>query len=147
MKVILLEDVKGQGKKGDIVEVNSGYATNFLIPKKKAIEATPAILNELNHRLEKEKKQRAIEEQKAREVAAKLNGQFIDVRVRCGQGKLYGSVTTMDVQKGLAEKGFDIDKRKIILKETIRDLGQYEAEVKIAPNISASINLNVAPLE
>ena len=147
MKVILLDDVQGLGKKGAIIEVNSGFAHNFLIPKKKAIEATPAILNEVKHKLAKEQKQKELELQQAKELAAKLNNTFVDVKVRCGQGKMYGSVTTMDVQKGLADKGYDIDKRKIILNETIRELGQYGAEIKIAPSVSATINLNIIALE
>ncbi|HQC54458.1 MAG TPA: 50S ribosomal protein L9 [Clostridia bacterium] len=147
MKVILLEDVQGHGKKGAIIEVNSGFAHNYLIPKKKAIEATPAILNEVKHKLAKEQKQRELELQQAKELANTLNNTFIDVPVRCGQGKMYGSVTTMDVQKGLAAKGFDIDKRKIVLNETIKELGQYGAEIKIAPNITANINLNVIALD
>lgn len=143
MKVILLENVPGQGKKGEIIEVNIGYAKNFLIPKNKAIEATPSVINEINQRIVKEQKALEQETLEAKELSKKISSLLFEIKVKCGQGKMYGSVTAMDVQKALALQGFEVDKRKIVIKDTIKDLGKYQAELKIMTNISAILNLNV----
>lgn len=143
MKVILLENVQGQGKKGEVIEVNIGYAKNFLIPNNKAVEATPAVINEINQRIVKEKKALEKEIAEAKELSKKIEALTFEIKVKCGQGKMYGSVTAMDVQKSLSIKGFEVDKRKIIIKETIKDLGKYQAELKIMTNISAVLNLSV----
>ncbi len=143
MKVILLENVPGQGKKGEIIEVNIGYAKNFLIPKNKAIEATPSVINEINQRIVKEQKALEQETLEAKELSKKISSLLFEIKVKCGQGKMYGSVTAMDIQKALALQGFEVDKRKIVIKDTIKDLGKYQAELKIMTNISAILNLNV----
>lgn len=143
MKVILLADVQGQGKKGDIVEVNEGYARNFLLPKKLAAEATKSVLNELAQRLEKEERIRKAEKDAALALAKQLQGSRVDVFVKCGEGKLYGSVTTQNVADALAALGHDIDKRKITIKESIKQLGVFDAEIKIYKEISATIKIEV----
>lgn len=143
MKILLLDDVKGQGKKGEILEVNIGYARNFLIPKKLAVEATPAVINEIKFKIAKEHKELQKEIADSTEFAKNLESQPLVIKVKCGQGKMYGSVTAMDVQKALCEKGFDVDKRKIVIKETIKELGNFQAELKIMTNISAKLNLKV----
>ena len=147
MKVLLLQNVTGQGKKGDIIEVNIGYARNFLIPKKLGIEATPSVLNEIKQKAAKDQRELEKEIALANDLVKKIQGETFIINVRCGQGKMYGSVTAMDVQKSMLEKGFEVDKRRIILKDTIKELGDYQAELKIMANISATINLHVQSYE
>ncbi|HOO22563.1 MAG TPA: 50S ribosomal protein L9 [Clostridia bacterium] len=143
MKVILLEDVKGQGKKGDLVEVNDGYARNFLIPKKLGMEATPAAINNRNQRLANEAKQKAEEKERALALYNSLLDKTIDVPVKCGDGKMYGSVTAIDIAKALENAGYKVDKKNIKLKENIRSLGVFPIEIWCYPNYNAKININV----
>ncbi|NLL56629.1 MAG: 50S ribosomal protein L9 [Clostridiales bacterium] len=143
MKIILLEDVKSLGKKGDLVEVNDGYARNFLIPKKLGTEATSAAINNRKQRLAKEAKIKAEEKEKALALYNSLKGQTIDIKVKCGDGKMYGSVTTQDIAKELENNGFKVDKKNVKLKENIRALGKYPIEIWCYPNYTATITLNV----
>lgn len=147
MKIILLTDVKGTGKKGEILEVSDGYARNFLIKKKLAEEATAAALNEAAQKKAAEEKRIAEEKAAANDVAQKLAGKIVDVAVKCGDGKMYGSVTVADIAEGLAKLGIEVDKKKIVLKETIKNLGLYTAEVKLYAGISAKISINVVRAE
>ncbi len=147
MKVILLQDVKGHGKAGELVTLSDGYARNYIIPKKLGVEADKRMLNEYQ-----QKQQRQVQlEQQARQAAltaaADLNYKVIDVPGMCGDGKIYGAVTNADVAKGLATLGYDIDKKKIALKEPIKQLGTYEAEVKLYPEITVTITINVTKQE
>ena len=143
MKIILLEDVKSLGKKGDLVEVNDGYARNFLIPKKLGTEATSAAINNRKQRLAKEAKIKAEEKEKALALYNSLKGQTIDIKVKCGDGKMYGSVTTQDIAKELENNGFKVDKKNVKLKENIRALGKYPIGIWCYPNYTATITLNV----
>ena len=143
MKIILLEDVKAQGKKGDLVEVNDGYARNFLIPKKLGMEATTAAINNRNQRLANEAKQKAEEKEKALALYNSLMNKTINVPVKCGDGKMYGSVTTLDIAKALESTGFKVDKKNVKLKEPIKALGVFPVEIWCYPNYNAKINLNV----
>lgn len=143
MKVILLQDVKAMGKKGDVAEANDGYARNFLIPRKMAVEATKNALNERSQRIANEEKRLAEEKAAAMVVYSKLNGQSFDVPVKCNGGKMYGSVTTQDVANALAEKGFTVDKKKITLHTTIKSLGVFPAEVWCYRETVAKIQINV----
>ena len=145
MKVILLADVKAQGKKGDVIEVSDGYARNFLIPKRLAKAADAQALNDKKmqeearlHRMEEEKKE-------AMEIKAKLEGVLVKIPASCGaDGKLYGSVTTKDISERLeADFGIVIDKKKLVLPDSIRAYGNYEVEVKLYPEISGKVNLLV----
>lgn len=143
MKVILLQDYKSLGKKNDIVEVNDGYARNFLMPKKIAGEATKNIINENKQRLDKEERERAAEKQKAVELKKLLTEKVINVGVKCGNGKMYGSVTTQDIAKALAKEGFEIDKRKITIIEPIKQLGEYDVEIWLYKETTAKMKINV----
>lgn len=143
MKVILLQDVKALGKKGDLAEVNDGYARNFLIPKKLVAEATKNAINERNQRLANEEKRRAEEKAAALEMHAKLNGTQIDVPVKCNGGKMYGSVTAQDVADALAKLGFAVDKKKITLSTPIKALGVFPADVWCYKETVAKISVNV----
>lgn len=145
MKVILLADVKGQGKKNDVIEVSDGYGKNFLIPRKLAKPADAQSLNDVKvkeaariYRIETEKKE-------AKALAEKL--QTIQVKIAAssgGDGRLYGSITSKDiVEKLKADTGIDIDKRKVIMGDPIKAYGKYEVEVKLYTEITGKINLLV----
>jgi large subunit ribosomal protein L9 len=145
MKVILLCDVKGQGKKDQIVEVSDGYARNFLFPQKKAIAADAKATNELKTK-EEAKQFKIREDHKAAEaLAAKINGVQIKIKMGHGQdGRLYGSVTAKDIAEELKKVvAIDVDKRKIILKDTIKAYGNYAVELKILSDVSAKFTVLV----
>ncbi len=143
MKVILLQDVKAMGKKGDIVEVNDGYAINFLIPKKMVIKATKDAQNERNQKIANEEKRKAEEKDAALALHAKLNGTSVTVPMKCNDGKMYGSVTTMDVAKALNDLGFAVDKKKITLPGAIKSLGSYTVDVWCYNQTIAKVTINV----
>lgn len=143
MKVILLQDVKPIGKKGDIAEVNDGYAKNFLIPKKMAKVATKEAQNERNMRIANEERKREEEFAKAKETQKALNGTVVTVPVKCGEGKMYGSVTTQDVAKALETLGYSVDKKKITLPGTIKAIGKYSVEVWLYKETVAKIIIDV----
>lgn len=145
MKVILLCDVKGQGKKDQIVEVSDGYARNFLFPQKKAVAADAKATSELKSK-EEAKQYRISEDRKAAQALAdKLKDTEIDIKMDHGaDGRLYGSVTAKDIAAELSKKvSAEIDKRKIIIKEPIKAYGKYSIEIKILADISAKFIVNV----
>ena len=145
MKVILLCDVKGQGKKDQIVDVSDGYARNFLFPQKKAIPADAKATNELKNK-EEAKQFRINEDRKAATLLAdKINGSEVSIKIGHGQdGRLYGSVTVKDVATALSTMiGADIDKRKIVLKENIKAYGVYSAQVKLFTDVVAKFSVKV----
>jgi large subunit ribosomal protein L9 len=145
MKVILLCDVKGQGKKDEIVNVSDGYARNFLFPQKKAVPADAKATNELKNK--EAAQQYRIEEDKkaARVLAEKINGKQIDIKMGHGQdGRLYGSVTSKDIAEQLSLMiGETVDKRKIVLKDNIKAYGNYSVEIKILGDIGAKFTVLV----
>ena len=145
MKVILQQDVKKVGSKGNIVEVSEGYGRNFLLPKKLAVEATAANLETAKQKANSaaRKKQQATDE--ARLLAAQLEKVSVKVAVRIGEGgKLFGSVTGKDVADALAkEHGIDVDRRKISLKSEVTGAGEYEAVIKVHPEIQSTIRVLV----
>ncbi|MBQ7315054.1 MAG: 50S ribosomal protein L9 [Clostridia bacterium] len=145
MKVILLCDVKGQGKKDQIVEVSDGYARNFLFPQKKAVMADAKATNELKNK-EDAKQFRAREELRAaKELAAKIAGCELSIQMGHGaDGRLYGSVTAKDIAEKLeAAIGMPVDKRKIQLKENVRAYGKYSVDYKLHPEVSATFTVLV----
>ena len=137
MKCILLADVKGLGKKDDIVEVNDGYARNFLLKKKLACEATADNMN-------KNKLKKGSEAEHARRVLeeARANGKLLDVKTGEG-GRLYGAVTAMDVAEAIKKAGFDVDKKNVIIKNPIKSLGTYEVTAKLHTQVSVKVNVEV----
>ena len=140
MKVVLLCDVKGQGKKDQIVEVSDGYARNFLFPQKKAVPADAKATSELKSK-EESKQFRINEERKAAQALAdKIKDREVSIKMGHGQdGRLYGSVTAKDIAEELKKLvGQDIDKRKIQLKESIKAYGKYSVEIKILADISST---------
>lgn len=145
MKVILLEDVKKLGKKGDLIDVADGYARNYLFPRNLAREATEGSIKQLKQEkaaLENKKKK---ELQQAKELAAKLSKTTVTLKVKSGdQGKLFGSVTSKDISKALKEQHkIEVDRRKIELPEPIKSLGSYEVDVKLAPEVDAKLNVKI----
>lgn len=146
MKVILLQDVRGQGKKGDLIEVSDGYARNFLFSKKLAVEADKAMLNELKNREEAAKFKKEAEKAQAQEVAAKLEGILLKIAVSGSpDGRLYGAVTTMEIAQQLSEQHkIDIDKRKIVLDEPIKAFGKYTLDVKLFAGVSGKLNVLIS---
>ena len=146
MKVILKADVKGTGKKGDIVEVSDGYGKNFLVKKGLAEIATASGINEVNQKKAAAEFHKAEEIKAMKELAAKLNGQNVSVKIKVGEnGKLFGSVTSLNVAQALNEKGFDIDKKKIRM-DSVKALGIFDAEIRLMENISAKIKVCVEAL-
>lgn len=139
MKVILLCDVKGQGKKDQIVDVSDGYARNFLFPQKKAVPADAKATNELKNK--EESKQFKINEDRkaAQTLADKINNVEIEIIMGHGaDGRLYGSVTAKDIAEQLKAKlGVDVDKRKIMMKESIRAYGKHDVQIKVHPEVVA----------
>lgn len=145
MKVMLLQDVKGQGKKDQIVNVSDGYARNFLFPKKLAIEADAKALADAKNKEDAKKFKIEQDKAAARAVAEKLQGVTVKIRATAGaDGRLYGSITTQDVAKALSEQaGIEIDKRKIQADGAIKAFGSYTLDVKLYTEIIGKINLVV----
>ncbi len=147
MKVILKADVKGSGKKGDILEVSDGYAKNFLLKKGLAEIATSSGINEINQRKNADEFHKAENIKAQKELAAKLNGVTVPVSIRAGEnGKVFGSVTTEKISSALLELGYEVDKKRIVTKEPIKNVGEYEVEVKFIEGVSAKIKIVVSPL-
>ena len=143
MKVLLLQDVKGQGKKGDLLEVNDGYARNCLLKKKLAVEATSDVVNTVKQKKASDEKRRQIEIKEAKELVEKLKTMVVTVEAKCGDGKMYGSITTKDIADALEKQGISLDKKKIVLKENIKSIGRYELEAKVYSGISGKLFINV----
>lgn len=146
MKVILLEDVKGSGKKGELINASDGYARNYLLPKKLAMEATPQALNELKQKEAAKERRLALEKQAALDAAAAVRGKTVRVTSAAGQnGKLFGSVTAAEVAEELKKQyGIEVDRRKIALESEIKAFGTYNAEVKFGYGVTAALYVLVA---
>ncbi|MDR0813530.1 MAG: 50S ribosomal protein L9 [Oscillospiraceae bacterium] len=145
MKVILTADVKGQGKKGEVITVSDGYARNFLFPKKLAQEATAQSQTELRQKKEAEERRRAKEKANAEEISAKLQGLVVKIHAKAGEnGRLFGSVTNAEISEELlAQHGIEIEKHQIALDETIKLFGKYEVKAKLGYEVSGTINVVV----
>ena len=145
MKVILNQDVKGTGKKGEIVEVNDGYARNFLLKKGLATEGTTQNPYVAEQRRKAKEAKDAADRAAALETVKKLGAVTVTVKMRGGDngGKMFGSVTGENISEALAEMGFDIDKKKIDIKEAIRDFGDFEVTARVYPEISAKVKIRV----
>jgi len=148
MKVILQADVKGTGKKGQVLEVADGYARNFLFPKKLAVEATAGNIQDISHKKALEDRRKAKEKEDAVKLGAQLNALKIEVKTKTGEsGRLFGSVTNKEIGDALKKQhGVEVDKRKIELKDPIKALGSYEVHVKIHPDVTAKLQVQVVAL-
>ncbi len=144
MKVILLTDVKGKGKKGELVNVSDGYARTFLFPKNLAIEADSAAMSELKTREAAKEHHKQDEIAAAKETAAKLEGKTVTVKAKAGSaGRLFGSVTSKEVAAEIkAQLGIEIDRKKMTLAD-IKNFGEYTADIKLLSGISAKITVKV----
>ena len=145
MKVILLKDVKGTGKKDQILEVSDGYARNFLLPRKLAQEATNEALNAIDTAKRAAKHREDVKREEAEQKARALKGKEIIVRVRAGEGgKLYGSVTNEQIASALLEQpGVEVDKRKIEPEESIKTLGQVQATIRLSAGVSTRMTVTI----
>ena len=145
MKVILTQDVKGQGKKGELINVSDGYARNFLFPKNLAMEANAKNLSEMKNAETKKRLQEEKELAQAKEIVAKLEGCMVKIQRTCGADeKLYGSVSSKDIADALAQQfGVEIDKRKIVLDDPIKAYGSYTVNVKLHHVVLGKINFVV----
>lgn len=144
MKVLLLADVKGQGKKDQIINVSDGYARNFLFPRKLAVEADAKAIGDAKNK--EEAKNFKIQEEKkaARELAEKISQILLVIKAPGSEGRLYGSITSKDVTDQLkSQYGIEVDKRKVTLSEMIKSYGDYTADIKLYTEISAKLNIKV----
>ena len=146
MKVIMMQDVKGQGKKGQLVEVSDGYARNFLLPKKLAVIATAENVNTMKQQEKARKAQEAAEKAEAEAVAKQLEGITVKVAAKAGEGgRLFGAVTSKEISEALsAQFGLNIAKTKLVLDDPIKNYGTYTLDVKLYPEISGKINIVVS---
>jgi len=146
MKVILLQDVKDLGKKDAIVNVSDGYARNFLFPRKAAVEASEGAMKTIADKKSSEANKKNMEVQAAKELADKLSKIEINIKSKTGEnGKLFGSITNKDIAEIIKSKHkIEIDKKKIVMNETIKTLGTYQAEIKVYPEISAKVKITIS---
>lgn len=145
MKVILLGDVKGQGKKGEIVNVSDGYARNFLFPRNLAQEANAQNLNSAQVRQDAAAHKKAVEKKNAEELAAQLADRGVTIQAKCGStGRLFGAITNAEIAEALsAQTGLDIDKKKVVLQNPIKELGTYTVTLKLYAGVQTNIRLTV----
>ena len=145
MKVILQQDVKGQGKKGQMIEVSEGYGRNFLLPRKLAIPATTDAINTMNLKEKAKKAEEARLKAEAQEVAEKLKECTEKLTAKAGNGgKLFGAVTTKEISEGLAKQyGLNIPKQKLVLDEPIKAFGGYQVKAKLGFEITATVKVSV----
>ena len=145
MKVILLQDVKGKGKKGQMIEVSDGYARNFMLPKKMAIEATPDAINTMRMNDKATQERIAREKAEAMETAKKLRELTVTVTAKGGgNGRLFGSVTNQEIADALkAKAGIVLDKRKIVIADAIKNAGTYTVTCKLGYEISAPLTVRI----
>ena len=145
MKVIFLKDVKGTAKKGEVKEVSDGYARNFLFPKGIAQEASAVNINELKHQEKAKEINAQREEEAARELGETIKDAKITIFTKAGEGgRLFGAITSKDIADQLKKKsGLEVDKRKVLLGEPIKTLGSTEVEIKLHPNVSVKVMVEV----
>lgn len=145
MKVILLQDVKGKGKKGQLLEVSDGYARNFMLPRKIAIEATPDAINTMKMNDKATQERIAREKAEAMELAKKLRGMTLVVTAKGGgAGRLFGSVTNQEIAETLKNKaGITLDKRKIVISDPIKSVGTYTVQCKLGYEINAPLTVKI----
>ena len=149
MKVILLKDIKGTGKKDQILEVSDGFGRNYLLPRKLAVEATSEALNSIEKSKSAAKHREDVKKNDAETAARDLKGKTVTVKVRAGDnGRLYGSITTQEIADALkAQHGIELDKRKIDLDEKVTSVGQTSMTLKLSAGVSTKMILNIVAAE
>lgn len=145
MEIVLLEDVKSLGKKGEIVKVNEGYARNFILPKKLGVEATPKNLNDLKLKKANQEKIAAQQLAEAKELGEKLEKASITLSIKAGDnGKAFGSVSGKEISKAIQDQlNLDIDKKKLVLPEPLKTFGTHEVPVKLHRDVTAKLSIKV----
>ena len=145
MKVILLDNIKGVGKKDEVINASDGYARNYLFPKKLAVEANNENMAKLNNKKEAASYKKDVEKQKAEELAKKIKGIMLKIKVKAGEnGKIFGGVTSKEISENLQQQyNMAIDKKKIELKETIKTLGSFNVSIKLFEGVIASLKVEV----
>lgn len=145
MKVILLDNIKGVGKKDEIINASDGYARNYLLPKKLAVEANAENMSKLNNKKESANYKKDQEKQQAEELAKKLKGIMLKIKVKAGEnGKIFGGVTSKEISENLkTQYNFAVDKKKIELKDTIKTLGSFNVSIKLFEGITANLKVEV----
>ncbi len=145
MQVVLLEDVRALGKKGEVVKVNDGYARNFIIPKKLGVEANQANLSALKQQKKREEKLAAAELAAAKEMAEKIGEKTVKIKMRTGEGgKLFGAVATKEIAEAVRKQwDIDIDKKKIVLPDPIKTLGTHQVPLRLHKEVTATLNVVV----
>ena len=148
MKVILLEDIKGVGKKDEVINASDGYARNFLFPKKKAIPADNGNMSRLNDKKASQAHKKELELNEAKEIANKIDKIELKLKVKAGEnGKIFGGVTNKEISEELKKaENLDIDKKKIILKENIKTLGRFNVDIKLYEGVTAKLTVIVEAL-
>ena len=146
MKVILLQDVKGKGKKGQMIEASDGYARNYLLPRKMAIEATADNINTMKMNDKAKAEQAAREKAQAQETAQKLKDVTVEIKAKSGNGgRLFGSITSAEVSEALKQQfGIIIDKKKIVQDEPIKSFGSFSMKAKLGYEVTATISIHVS---
>lgn len=145
MEIVLLEDVKALGKKGELVKVSEGYARNFILPKKLGVEATPKNLNDLKLKKANQEKLAQQQLEAARELGAKLEKASVTLSIKAGDnGKAFGSVSGKEISKAIQEQlGLDVDKKKLVLPEPLKTFGTHEVPVKLHKDVTARLAVKV----
>ena len=145
MKVILLDNIKGVGKKDEVINASDGYARNYLLPKKLAVEANAQNMAKLNNKKEAAIYKKDLEKQNAVQLAKKLKGIMLKIKVKAGEnGKIFGGVSSKEISDNLkSQYNFDIDKKKIELKETIKTLGEFNVPIKLFEGVMADLKVEV----
>lgn len=147
MKVLLLSDVKGSGKKGDIVEASDGYAKNFLIKKGLAKEADKTVLSEKASQTASKERTYMLEKQEAERKAGELKNKVFDVQVKVGDnGKMFGAVTNMEIATAVTKQGVDLDKKQVVIPSPIKSVGVYDIQAKLFTGVVAKFKINVCAL-
>ncbi|MCS6958238.1 MAG: 50S ribosomal protein L9 [Aquificaceae bacterium] len=144
MKVVLIKDLEGYGVFGDVINVKDGFARNYLIPRGIALPATESNLKHVRGIITHRARKLQREKEKAVQLAKKLEGLMVEVFRQVGEkGKLFGSVTAQDIAQALQEKGFDVDRKKVMLKNPIKDMGIYTVTLKLHPEVNVDIKVDV----
>lgn len=145
MKVILLDNIKGVGKKDEVINASDGYARNFLFPRKLAVEANAENMSKLNNKKEANNYRKDLEKQEAQEIAKKLKGILLKMKVKAGEnGKIFGGVTAKEISENLkTQYNMEIDKKKVDLKEPIKTLGSFQVNIKLYEGVVGTLKLEV----
>lgn len=145
MKVILLQDIKGVGKKDEVINASDGYARNFLFPKKMAIPADEGNMARLQSKKDSQEYKKELERKDAKQVKSKIENIVLEIKVKAGEnGKIFGGVTSKEISEELKNKyDIKVDKKKVMLKETIKTLGRFNIEIKLYEDITANLVLQI----